>query len=288
VSTAAQEDNFSLDTQEAGCRAFSAEHGWTVTVVFREVHTGAELFERPRLTELRDAMRRGEFDVLLVHAQDRLSRKQTHQGLILSEAEHVGVTWESVTEDIDDSPQGQILRAVIGGMAEMERLKIAERTQRGKRARIAAGKYNVGSHAPYGYAWQDQANKDRLVEYPDSALVVRRIFQDIAAGGSARQLALRLTAEGVPTPKGLSSTWYWSTIRTIVRNPLYWGDARANRWKIEHIKGQGRVVRPRPDGDQVALADVAPALVPPDLAAAVQARLANNRLQSTRNNRNPD
>ncbi len=128
VSSAGQEDNSSLGTQEAACRAYAEERGWTVVGVYREVHSGAELFERPELTRLREAMRGGAFDVLLVHALDRLSRKQTHQGLVLSEAEHAGVVWDSVTEDIDDSPQGQILRAVIGGMAEMERLKIMERT----------------------------------------------------------------------------------------------------------------------------------------------------------------
>src|SRR5689334_21018302 len=82
VSSAAQEDNHSLATQEATCREYAARQGWAVVSVYREVHTGAELFERPQLTLLREAMRRGEFDVLLVHALDRLSRKQTHQGLI--------------------------------------------------------------------------------------------------------------------------------------------------------------------------------------------------------------
>ena len=55
-----------------------------MTAVYREVHSGAELFERPQLTRLRESMRRKEFEVLLVYALDRLSRKQTHQGLILS------------------------------------------------------------------------------------------------------------------------------------------------------------------------------------------------------------
>src|SRR5918992_1227645 len=157
VSSSGQEDNSSLDTQEAACRAHAAERGWRVVAVYREVHTGAELFERPRLTELRAAMRGGAFDVLLVHALDRLSRKQTHQGLILSEAEHAGVAWHSATEDVDDSPQGQILRAVIGGMAEVERLKIAERTVRGRRARAQAGKLLPGKAPLYGYRWRDSS-----------------------------------------------------------------------------------------------------------------------------------
>ena len=106
VSSAGQEDNSSLATQKASCRAYAAERGWTVVTVHHEVHTGAELFERSELTRLGEAMRRGEFEVLLVHALDRLSRKQTHQGLVLSEAEYAGVRWDSATEDIDDSPQG--------------------------------------------------------------------------------------------------------------------------------------------------------------------------------------
>ncbi len=148
VSSAGQEDNSSLATQEASCRAYAADRGWEVVQIYRDVFTGAAVFERPGLTELRGAMRALEFDVLLVHALDRLSRDQNHLGLVLTEAEHAGVDWDSVTEDMDDSPTGRILRAVISGMAELERLKIGERTQRGKRARVAAGKYNVGLPPP--------------------------------------------------------------------------------------------------------------------------------------------
>jgi site-specific DNA recombinase len=287
VSSSGQEDNYSLETQETSCREFARDHGWSVTRVYREVHSGAELFERPQLGQLREEMRAGSFDVLLVHALDRLSRKQTHLGLILSEAEHAGVVWESATEEIDDSPQGQILREVISGMAEMERLKIAERTQRGKRARVESGKYNVGSHAPFGYQWADPATKERLVENPVTSPIVRRIFRTIANGGSARQMALALTAEGVPTPKGIGDTWYWSTIRTIVRNPLYWGEARAYRTQRSRVKGRGRVTRPRPEHEQVILGGVAPALVTPEVAHAVLNALSRNRLEATRNNKSP-
>ncbi|MDQ3656581.1 MAG: recombinase family protein, partial [Chloroflexota bacterium] len=49
VSSAAQEDNSSLVTQEERCRLYAADQGWIVTDVFREVHTGSELFERPQL-----------------------------------------------------------------------------------------------------------------------------------------------------------------------------------------------------------------------------------------------
>ena len=58
VSTTGQEDNASLDTQEAACRAYAAAHGYRVVGVYRDVHTGMELHQRPRLGELRGAVRR--------------------------------------------------------------------------------------------------------------------------------------------------------------------------------------------------------------------------------------
>lgn len=129
------------------------------------------------------------------------------------EVEHAGVEWQSVTEDIDNSPQGKIMRAVIGGMAELDGLKIAERTQRGKRARIESGKPSVGCRAPFGSRWLSEA-KERLEPDPITAPIVRRIITSIANGTSARQMALALMREGVSTPSGRSAIWHVSTIRT--------------------------------------------------------------------------
>jgi site-specific DNA recombinase len=285
VSSVGQEDNYSLPTQEASCRIYAAERGWNVISVYRDVHTGSEVFERPGLTALRADMRAGQFDVLLVHALDRLSRDQNHQGLVLSEAEHADVLWDSATEDIDNSPTGKILRAVIGGMAELERLKIAERTQRGKRARVDSGKYNVGCRAPYGYRW-DGDGKERLTTDPATAPTVERIFNEIAAGGSARQVALALTRDGLRTPTGRGVAWHVSTVRAILNHPVYVGDARAFRWSKTKRRGKNYQVL-KPADQQVSLRNAAPALVSLDMAAAAQAQVALNMKNAIRNNKRP-
>jgi site-specific DNA recombinase len=41
VSSAGQEDNSSLATQEASCRSYAVERGWEVVAVYRDVFTGA-------------------------------------------------------------------------------------------------------------------------------------------------------------------------------------------------------------------------------------------------------
>ena len=79
VSTGQQEtEGTSLETQEASCRAHCAEQGYEVQAVYREVHSRMELWERKELTRLREAARRRDIDVIVVHAIDRLSGEPIH------------------------------------------------------------------------------------------------------------------------------------------------------------------------------------------------------------------
>src|SRR5438270_915396 len=59
VSTTSQEtDGTSLGTQEAACRRYAEEHGLAVdeSAVYREIHTGGQIWERPELTRLREGI----------------------------------------------------------------------------------------------------------------------------------------------------------------------------------------------------------------------------------------
>ena len=66
---------------ERECRAYAERQGWQVVAVFEDWQTGTELFERAEMTRCREAMRRGDFDVLLVDRLDRLSRRRTIRAL---------------------------------------------------------------------------------------------------------------------------------------------------------------------------------------------------------------
>jgi site-specific DNA recombinase len=263
------------------------ERNWHVDAVYKDIHTGTELFERPQLTLLREAMRAGACDVLVVHALDRLSRKQTHLGLILSEAEHAGVEWISVTEDIDNSPQGQILRAVIGGMAEMERLKLAERTMRGRVARAKAGKLHPGRTPIYGYRWKDESKGSFVID-PVTGPIVQRIFRDLILGKTIRSIACELSAEGIPTSSG-SNTWSSSTIHTMLKKEIYTGEATAWRYGREKKSGGGFRTYVRPIEEQIKLPDgTVPRLIEPEEFDAVQLRLAHNQAMAARSNSDPE
>src|SRR6266550_3613416 len=98
--------------------------------------------------------RRSDADVLLAHALDRLSRKQTHTAILVEEMDECGVSLAFVTERFEDTATGQLLRSVKAFAAEFEREKIAERTMRGKVARARSGRIpQATGRGTYGYLY---------------------------------------------------------------------------------------------------------------------------------------
>ena len=280
VSTAKQEEEgASLPTQEAACRRHAAERGYVVVEahVYREVYSGAELWDRPKLSALRAAARERAIDVVVCYAIDRLSRDPVHLGVILSEADHTDVSVEFVTEPLDDSPEGQLIRFVRGYAARVEREKARERTLRGKHARVASGKVHNYGHELYGY----RRDKERGVReiYEPEAEVVRRLFRWAAEGDSIREIIRRLTRDGVVPPSvgkmvfkdGRVPRWGHGAVHRILRESAYKGEAVA--WRYQRAGKGGSYLR-RPEAEWVRLPEnTTPAIVSPELWQAVQGRL---------------
>lgn len=302
VSTTAQgRDGTSLDTQEAAARAYAAARGWLVVEpVYRDMHTGGEYRQRPALSALREQLRRGELDVVLAYAIDRVSRNQSHLAILAEEIENHGARLDLVTEDFEDSAVGKFIRQAKGFAAEIEREKIAERTTRGTRARVGAGKPLAGGKPLYGYRWGDAA-KSFLVEADDTFPVALRIWQAALGGATLGAIQAELHAGGVPTPTGRAPHWHLSTIRHVLAEPRYMGVYTCYQTETVRTGNQGgspsvrarrravddpqRVTLPagvlrRPDGQPSQV-------VTPAEFAAVQTRLAANKLRATRNARTP-
>lgn len=291
VSTTAQEDDgTSLGTQEERCHQYVTEHGYSLDDqhLYREVFTGVELWDRPQLTLLREAIRRREIDVVVAYAIDRLSRDPVHLGVILTEAEHAGVAVEFVSEPLDDSPEGQLIRFVRGYAAKVEHMKIVERSIRGKRARIQSGKLHNHSGELYGYR-RDKARGIRLIYEPEAA-VVREIFRMVVEDRlPTRTIVKVLNAKGIPPPSAgkrvytnppREPLWGRSAVRRILVEPAYKGETIVWRQRVG--------AKPRPADEWLTLPEgTTPAIVSPELWQAARDRLATNKGQDTRNKRLP-
>jgi site-specific DNA recombinase len=292
VSTSGQEeDGTSLVTQEERCRQFVAERGYSLSGshIFREVYSGAELWERPELTRLREGMKRGEFQVIVAYAIDRLTRKQAHLGLLVSEAERAHVSLEFVTERLDTSPVGQFVASGMALVAEMEREKFRERSVRGKRARLDAGKVHNCAAEMYGYR-RNKALGVREVYEPE-ATIVRRVFRLAAGGVSNRAIARQLNADGILPPaasKGVGkqgAAWLQATISHMLKEPSYKGETIVWRRRCTGKRGDRAW---RPESEWMHLPEgTTPAIVSTEEWQAAQRRARFGPADRTRNERDP-
>lgn len=291
VSTEAQEDNTSLNSQEAACRKFAAECGYEVAAVYRDVHSGYELWERPQLAALREEVRSNRVDAVIAYALDRLSRKQAHAAILSDECERTRIKLLFVTEEFDQSAIGEFLRNTKAFVAELEREKIRERTIRAKRARAEGGQLHNGGIDLYGYRRDKIARTRAIVEL--EAAIVRKVFHWYAEDClSLGEIARRLNAEGIAPPSAgkwhysrpdHQPSWSKSTLHVIIDNPAYKGDAFA--WR----RAGGSKTRPAEDWIKLH-ADTTPAIVSPELWQSANDRRHESRARQaawTRNEKRP-
>lgn len=285
VSTSSQEeDGTSLATQEERCRQFATERGYRIADVVSDTWTAAEYRQRPGLSELRERVRAGLVDVVLAYALDRLSRNQAHLYIIAEEFEAHGARLEFVTESFENSAVGRFIRSAKAFAAEIEHEKTAERTTRGKRARVARGKPLFGPKPPYGLRWNEAEH--RYGVYEPEARIIRRIVNRYLAGASLRKITSELAADGIPGPTG--GSWWSETVRLILGDERYAGKALAYRNKTE--RQNGRWLRTEvPDGWTAELPEgTFPQIMTDEEYAAIQARFTRNRAEAFRHNLEPE
>jgi site-specific DNA recombinase len=225
VSTDDQVQKYGLSSQVTELRALAARKGYTIAPAAEfldDGYSGATL-DRPALARLRDAVRAGAFDVLLVHDPDRLSRRLAHQLILLDKFQAHGAQVEFLTTPSEDTPEGRLLLNVRGVIAEFEREKIRERTLRGRREKARRGLIPGGT-PPFGYR-ADPANSGRWVVSDDEADIVRLIFRMVAEEQrSVRQVTVELRRLGLRPQRG--PEWQRSSVQAVLRNLAYTGKAR--------------------------------------------------------------
>jgi site-specific DNA recombinase len=216
VSGDMQEENTSLDEQERASHEFCQKNGLTVGMVHHEIHTGYQYRERQKLTLMRQRMRDGVIQGIVVRTVDRFTRKQVHAAILLEELEHYKCKFYSVIEpEADDSVMGQFVRMVLAFIGEMEREKIMDRTITGKINAAKAGRFLGGKWPRYGWKWHDPVAKDYLVIDEEEAKVLMWAAREYASGATIMGLVAELQERQVPTPTG-QPIWTRNALRRLL------------------------------------------------------------------------
>lgn len=277
VSTKRLGEGTSLDSQRDACAALAASLGYRVARVTEEVHSGADLFSRPKLMRDRADIRAGKFRAVVAYSVDRLTRSDTHLALISAGCERAGCCLIFVSGDSGDFSS----RRDEAYAAGVERKSIAERMHRGRMAKLRGGRPSFTGFSLYGY----RADRERgvyVVHEPEAA-IVRRVFSLYASGRGMHSIASLLNREGVPAPKAAyrsGARWRSATVSLLVNCPSYKGEEYRGRARSS---GGERLWVPK--SDWIKMPDgVRPPIVSPDLwdecQRAIRARSArmNNKV----------
>jgi len=230
LKAAVQERNAPLDE-----RHIFRDDGWS----------GASL-NRPGLDGLRDAVRAGEIDKVLITAPDRLARNYVHQMILLEEFAHYACEVEFLDRPMSDDPHDKLVLQIRGAVAEYERELITDRMRRGRQAKYRAGVLLPWTKPMYGYVWGVDNPRDpaqvRLEDY--QAHVIQDIFSLYTTGGlSLGGLAKYLQQQGIPTPSG-NPIWSPCTIRAILRQVAYTGQVYAHRYQYRAARVRRSATHP--------------------------------------------
>ena len=108
------------------------------TRIFREKVSGVTA-DRPQLRKLMAAVSEG--DVVIIPAVDRLSRDTTDLLVIARDLQKAGVGLRSIAEPVVDTTSdfAELVLAMLGVAAKLERRRIKERTERGRTDAKAKG-----------------------------------------------------------------------------------------------------------------------------------------------------
>jgi DNA invertase Pin-like site-specific DNA recombinase len=229
----------SIDDQIRLCKERIAREGWTMVQVYRDSAMSGATTLRPAYQAMLEGAREAAFAVVVAEALDRLSRDQEDIAALFKRLQFAGIRLVTLGEgDI-----GVLHIGLKGTMNALFLKDLADKTRRGLRGRIEAGKSGGGNAYGYDLTRSYDPNGDpvrggRTINAAE-AEVVREIFARYAAGEAPRRIAFDLNARRVVAPRG--GAWSASTLNGnrsrgtgVLNNEMYIGRLVWNR--LSYVK----------------------------------------------------
>jgi len=247
-------------------------------------YSGAQL-DRPALDQMREDVKNDLFDAIYFLNTDRIARDVAYQTIIIAELLKHKKQIIINGKDYVHNPENKFTLTVLGAVAELERAKIIERTNRGKQHRLKQG-YLLGyGHNTYGLTYvkrTDTSPASYVINEPEAA-IVRYIFETYAKGEvGINRITQHLEASGVPTRHG-RALWNVAQLKYLLKNETYTGVRYFNTERYvkaqritrrgEQVSYEKRVPRDRTEWIGIKI----PAIISQELFDEVQARIKYNQ-----------
>jgi site-specific DNA recombinase len=279
------QESRSIGDQVTLCCEYAQRQTYAVVRVYDDAAaSGASLHGRPGMTRLLADAEARAFDVLIAESMSRIGRDQEDRAYVRKRLRFFGIGIETPSE-------GAVTPLIDGVRAALdsEYLEDLKRhTRRGMTGRVRDGLSAGG--LTYGYAPGGAKGERVIVEH--EAAIVRRIFEEYAAGRSPRAISEGLNVDSIRPPHGRD--WQASAINGnsvrgsgILMNALYDGRLVWNRVSMHKDPDTGRrVSRANPETEWITTPVPHLRIVQAQLFAEVQAiKVARGKLRPEQHRR---
>lgn len=244
----------------------SHDHWELADIYADEGITGTAAAKRDDFQRMLSDCRKGRIDKILVKSVSRFARNTTDCLEALRELKALGISVYFEEQNIDTKmASSEMMTAVIASCAQAESESISQNMRWGVQKRMREGTY-ISSSVPYGYRLQGKM----LVVDEREAAVVKRIYTAYLKGSTPLEIAQMLVQEG-----NTDREWRESTIRYILRNERYIGDAILQKTYTIEVLPYRRKTN-RGECDKYYVEGYNPAVIEKDIFEAVQ-RLIQER-----------
>lgn len=251
-------ESLSIENQKLILEKYVLEKGWNLIGTYIDDGYSGTTFDRPGVQKLLEDAKYGKINTIVVKDLSRFGRNYIQVGQYTDYIFPMyNIRFIALNDNVDTSKNttGMDMMPIMNVFNEWHSANTSKKIRAVVEANAKAGKYRSG-YAPYGYLIGE--NEKRLpVVNPETAPIVKEIFEMRAKGISAKHISEHLNEKNIKTPLdykkdklGVKTTrqsihfWCCDMVKQILRNPIYLGHIYQMQSTTISYKNHKKIKRP--------------------------------------------
>lgn len=247
-------ESSSISNQRSMIEAYCKQNEITLARTFVDDGWSGGNFDRPGFQQMMHELEFGNANTVITKDLSRLGRDMRESSYYAEQFfPENGIRYIAIADNFDTEHEN-IMAPFQFAMNEVYLRDGSRKVKDVLRNKREAGKYCACP--PFGYR-KNPTNRDQLIPDEMTAPVVQRIFSLAAQGESCRTIAMKFNEEHVIPPlkyrvlyrdqfgdegaSRASDTWNATTVKRIVRNPVYLGHTLLGKSKKVSVKSKKKV-----------------------------------------------
>lgn len=209
----------SIDAQLRAIREYCEKENIELIAEFTDEAMSGKTDNREDFQNMISQLLKGHLqaDFVLVHKFNRFARNKYDSALYKKKLKDIDVKVISVSQKIDDTPEGELLEGFLETIDQYYSANLAAEVRKGLRENALKGKH-AGGQVLFGYS----LDEDGYYVPNENARIVKRIFEEYAAGYPKTEICERLNEEGYRNQRG--EKFNTRTLYDLLRNEKYIGN----------------------------------------------------------------